>query len=193
MMTNLQTESPATGTFWHGGPTGLVVDDLITSPFERFGVAAELMTLGLGPADPRRVYISTDADFARAFAVIKARDRDHKPCLYKVDPQGPVLEDPDFIGDHISYTARRATILQVAEPHIGITAAQARQLLAPYSRWTDDRPVYTPDGYLTASPDLRAHGYADDDLRTFGQWIARDAVTCDSWTGKLRAAGLRGI
>ena len=162
-------------TYWHGGQPGLRVRSPLLSP--RDAAAAGLHI----PYTPRerpelgivsrtdRVYFSSNLDFARAFAFqteITNRSGDvvSRGTLYTVAPTGPVDEDPDFAGHHISWCAAGAIITGIVETNVIMRARDATRAIGSYASWDDGRPMYLEDGRLCITWQMEQPGLAQDDV-----------------------------
>lgn len=156
-------------TYWHGGCPGLSIGDLLLSP--RDAAAAGLRI----PYTPRerpelgivsrtdRVYFSTDSDFARAFAfqteiTTPSGTLTSRGTLYAVAPTGPVHEDPDFAGHHISWCSTGAIITEIIETNVLMRTRDATRAIGSYASWDDGRPMYLEDGRLCVTWQMESHG-----------------------------------
>lgn len=142
--------------------------------------------------DPTCVFMSNRVDLARGFASFMTMP--DGGTVYRVEPDGPLAEDPDYAGDSVSWTAARARIVEIVEHHPVMSVREHVRTNGPFQKWKDSTPVYDTDGFLVRSPEMRALNVRADQLRQLGQWIpwevaARAAAECGP-LGWARAAAL---
>jgi len=155
--------------FWHGGVGGLAVGDEIIPPNDQSLGAPGHSALYMREARADRVYFATDRELARVFASIALRGRG-AGALYRVQPIGNMLTDPDFpaVGLH----SRRALILDVEELTSPLTEEEEVRREAPYLTWDDGRPIYDADGRIQVTWQMEEHGLTQADLdRELPPWI----------------------
>lgn len=168
--------------FWHGGAHGLRPGDYLKSPDERRdelshaerrfeALAAHVRYTQL--RDPKRVYFTIDRNLARAWAVLVPPVGGGPGALYRVRPVPPasLQEDPDYQG--VGFSARRAEILEVAEPIVRMSPDDAYLACRKYRRWDDGSPQYDQDGYFLPPPQHRRLGKSAEDYRCLGKWFDR--------------------
>ena len=109
--------------YFHGGVIGLRVGDYVLPPAETG--AASIADVATAPAEMldevsrvyRRnaVYLSTDPDVAFLFAAyFVGGDRKRGGNVYRVEPDGDVERDPDYLpADGGSVCARRARVVGI--------------------------------------------------------------------------------
>ncbi|MFW6010842.1 MAG: NAD(+)--rifampin ADP-ribosyltransferase [Gemmatimonadota bacterium] len=107
--------------FYHGGPPGLHVGDMILPASETGAPScSEYGAAGVHRAD--RVYLCTDIHGALLFAAMHPSG---KGRVYEVEPEGEVEPDPDWTGrPGVSVQAPRAKIVRVHN----LSAAVRRQV-----------------------------------------------------------------
>jgi len=164
-----QRDRIAGAHFWHGGIGGLTAGEEIIPPTLQDVYDPMSSALYLAEAQANRVYFTTDRELARVFASAVFRGRG-SGALYRVQPIGDVLTDPDFptVGLH----SRRAVILQVEELTIALTPEEEQRRQAPYLTWDDGRPIYDLEGRIQITWQMEAHGLTQAELdRQFPRWM----------------------
>lgn len=109
------------------------------------------------------VYLSTERDFARAFAhnleLTDTHGRVHeRGTLYRVEPIELLGEDPDFEGFDVSFMAKSAIVLEVEEENVRMNYRDAVRAIGTYTTWDDGRPTYHPDGRLNVTWQMEQFG-----------------------------------
>lgn len=126
---------------------------------------------------PDRVYVTTDREYARAWV---ARRRG---SLLRVDPHGPIEEDPDT-GDSNGFAVSSAEILAVVERPVSMPQIDARKALA-----ASDLTRYDANGYLRPGgaflTDLVDLGITAADCRPFGPWANPHRIIYNPATGSF--------
>lgn len=160
-------------TYWHGGARGLTVGDQIVPAVELDRLPATYLA-DFYDSDPTRVHMTSDhllgRSYASQFCTLGGGD------LYEVEPVGELVEDPDYLGLGVSWTAPRALIVAVVETDVRITPTEYARATGRHQRWDDGNPVYSPDGYFLPTPASRALGVTAADLRGLGQWVPLELV-----------------
>jgi hypothetical protein len=123
---------------------------------------------GETPHDRSRVYVTTIRNLARTYAARYNFGR-MPGAVYNVLPLDDLEPDPDYEGFDVSFCSS-ARIVRVSEKRVQLSTTQQVMLYAAYEVWPDRTPMYDPQGYFLPSPELRADGVTDADLRRFGQW-----------------------
>lgn len=134
----------ALGPFFHGGFPGLGVDDYIETPGEHKGI---FVPKGKNMGHPNHVFVTTDLDMARAYALMYARKDaasetagDSRGTVYEVQqPKAKDLRiDPDFKilaasrGGYFSfYVKNRLRVTKVVDT-VSSDPELEYKLLAPY-------------------------------------------------------------
>ncbi len=155
--------------FWHGGIGGLAVGEEIIPPSDQGVGAPAHSALFMAEARADRVYFATDRELARVFASIAFRGQG-AGAVYRVQPIGNVLTDPDFpaVGLH----SRRALILDVEELTSPLTTEEEVRREAPYLTWDDGRPIYDEDGRIQVTWQMEQYGLTQEDLdRQLPPWL----------------------
>lgn len=153
-----------TPKYWHGGRPGLQPGTLLVGRSEAERTAADTSfysgtdTLGEPVPDPDRVYLSSDREFARAFAALmQLRDTTtgvaQHGTVYAVEPIGDVQVDPDFASSGVSWSAPKARVTAVVEEQVDLDVHEVAERLGPHLEWLDGSPVYTKDGDYLPSPE----------------------------------------
>lgn len=166
--------------YWHGGRRGIAVGEYIRSPHERrhewsrMERQLEMYAEKLGyndERDPKRVYLTTDRELARGWAMNRTLRMEGGGALYRVRPVPPSsLEvDPDYAAS--GFSARRALVLEVAEALVQMPEEEATRAICKYSLWTDDSRMYDDDGYMLPPPEHRALGAVPQQYRHLGRWF----------------------
>jgi len=95
-------------TYFHGGVAGLRVGDRILPPSVTGAPAMadslpadhDLAPRAAEVTDRSRVYLTTEVEYARAFAALHpCGDRKRGGDVYRVEPAGDVEDDPDYHGE----------------------------------------------------------------------------------------------
>lgn len=202
------TEHSAAPSYWHGGYPGLAIGDHILSPED--AARAGIQT-GYTPRDPAelgrvsrtdRVYFASERDFARSFAsqteiTMPSGTVISRGTLYRVEPVGPVDEDPDFAGRGVSWCSRRATVVDVEEVDVRMRSRDATRAVGQYSEWDDGRPMYQDDGRLTLTWQMEGDGITQADVDELVRpWthhtIALERITNAAFAGKIGSRSRRG-
>lgn len=175
------------GAYWHGGVAGLEVGTILIG-------ADEARTRGIdttryhsattesAPYDPGLVYFSSQREFARGFAANTAvRDRltgviYQRGTLYRVEPVGEVLPDPDFPDCGVAWSAPQARIVAVEEENVALHEFSACKRVAPYMSWKDGSPIYDDHGKYLLSPEQRAAGYTQAMLADIPPWTPLNVI-----------------
>lgn len=167
--------------YWHGGRRGIAVGEYIRSPNERRRewsalerqIEAGYRQIGYdADRDPKRVYVTTDRELARGWAMNQLLAREGGGALYRVKPVPPssMVPDPDY--EETAFSARRALVLEVAEDPVQMTEEEAtRAVCARYSLWSDDSRMYDDDGYMLPPPEHWAAGATPELYRYLGRWF----------------------
>ncbi|MGC5225412.1 hypothetical protein ACPW96_22845 [Micromonospora sp. DT81.3] len=159
--------------YWHGGAPGLTVGSPLLSPRD---AAAAGLPIAHTPRDrPElglvsrndRVYFSTSQDFARAYAfqteiTTPSGTPAGRGTLYRVHPRGPVEEDPDFAGHHVSWCAPAGVIVEIVENDVRMRERDATRAIGRYSSWDDGRSMYLEDGRLCVTWQMERAGFTQD-------------------------------
>lgn len=131
---------PVPVRYWHGGAPGLRPGDLITPPRgdDRGHLIDGCPTcearrrgapLASDHAQPDRIYITTDREYARIYAAGYPRG-----ALYVVDPVGELLEETTGVDDPVSsWAVPAATVRAVYDPVVTMTPAQVRRAVRRYA------------------------------------------------------------
>lgn len=176
-------------TLWHGGAPGLAVGDRIipraklpTTSFDR------ILENATDPTLVDRVYLTTDRDFAFGWAVRYGNmpyPGARHGALYAVTAIGELRPDPDFEADAGAWTAEEAIITEVDKRRVKGPPQLANKHINRFARWSDDTPVYTPDGYLRVAPVWAVEGVVESDLRQFGRWVSLEEIGYDFSAGRM--------
>ncbi|KLN71633.1 hypothetical protein AS032_32240 [Rhodococcus qingshengii] len=99
--------------------------------------------------DNNVVYISPIREFARAFAT-RTEALQGRGALYLVEPlpSSSLTADEDF-PETVSLSCTRARVVAIEETNITMSDTESLTIVGPYMTWTDGRPVYDDDGYMT--------------------------------------------
>ena len=186
-----QQRELATQTFWHGGPDGLTVGDVLLPLATLLGIPETVRSDHALYTEGEWGFVSatTDRILARDYAAKWDRDAtleviptytqgqfqpQHNPwtdtrarggTLYRVAPIGRVEPDPDYPG--AGFRMRSARILEVAETGIPYRIVPSPEALH-YIKWTDGSRLYDDDGLALPSPEMRAMGITAKDLAPLG-------------------------
>lgn len=176
-------------TYWHGGWPGMEPGTILVG-------AAEATQLGIDPAqytghkinndltpyNPKKVYFSSQREFARAFAN-NTRMADEQTgvvfqrgALYRVEPLGDIDADPDFLDSGVSWCASQARIIAVEDPNVMMDAYTSTQSIGPYMTWTDGSPVYSATGEYLLSPEQAQSGQNQSKLSAILPWTPLEHV-----------------
>ncbi|HIW28491.1 MAG TPA: hypothetical protein H9987_00570 [Candidatus Luteococcus avicola] len=123
---------PTAGTYWHGCAPGLGVGDEVIPASELDKLPEVYRVPDYATCDPSQAYVTSILDAARTFAALyidwSGPLPAHRPgAVYRVQPLGPVVEDPDYAGSQAFFSCERATVLEVMET--GLTmVSEATQL-----------------------------------------------------------------
>ncbi len=126
-------------TYFHGGRSGLHVGDRILPPAvtgapamaDSLPAGHELESAATRVTDRSKVYLTDTADLARFFAALHpCGDRKRGGDVYRVVPDGPVEDDPDYHGEPgRSVRCGSAVIVGIVATGVGrakyVRAAQA--------------------------------------------------------------------
>ena len=96
--------------YWHGGQRGLSVGDYILPPARTGAPATSDYAKRIAGGEVMRadrVYITTDPDAALMFAAMHPSGG----TVYRVDPVGELVHDPDCDTPGLSFECERARIL----------------------------------------------------------------------------------
>lgn len=117
--------------YWHGGKRGLAVGSLLLPPSVTGEVpVAAYAPLGQSlPANPERVYVTTDEAAALMYAVMHPS----KGSVYRVRPLGELALDPDCSAPGLSWECASAVIESVRVPSSG----DRRRVLKALGMWRD--------------------------------------------------------
>lgn len=167
--------------FWHGGAPGLRIGTmLLTAEAARRAGRWDTGHLGQhgyddGTTDVGQVYFTTDRELARAFCCTLAGGV--RGTLYRVEPIGPVVPDPDFDGHDVSFSARGAVIVDVDEVDVTLTPTERAARFGLYMAWPSREPMYDATGRFLLSAEQRARGVTQEwaDSR-FARWTPYDNI-----------------
>lgn len=130
------------------------------------------------------IYLTADLEAARSYAgqyVEPTGDggvRSLPGSVYRVEPAGELLEDPDFLPfPEVFKRARWGRIVEVVETGVRRNNPRmAARSMGKYMSYIDGRPVYDENGYLQPSPTHRRYGMTAERLKQFGKWIPLECV-----------------
>ncbi|MEU7631666.1 hypothetical protein AB0C34_17010 [Nocardia sp. NPDC049220] len=123
---------------------------------------------------PDRVYLTTHLGAAMGYAAryIDRRARRSPGDVYQVEPIGTPEVDPDFAAQDGAFVmCREAVIIEVVERNVQLTLREQTRLAGPTILWPRGKPVYTDDGTLQLSDQMRAAGVRDDYVALLPKWI----------------------
>lgn len=162
--------------WFHGGPAGLAVGDLIIPLAELPGDSLEHVMTSVGnPADPKRVYLTEIKRVAHGFAARFANAPTpgaRVGAVYRVQPVGELVPDADFPERARCWSAERAQVVEVVTAQVRDPVKVGNRILGPYMEWDDGTPVYDERGYMLPAPPMRAYGVAAAELVRFGRWVS---------------------
>lgn len=159
--------------YWHGGPAGLAVGDVILPASELSHMPGFYAMEDYADADPNRVYVTTSPLIAESFAELVI-DWSRMPpvkvhgAVYEVEPVGSVEPDPDYPGSGCHFSCERARIVAVTKPRIWTASRDARLASMPHMTWDDGAPTYDARGYGLPSGAAQLLGVRPEDLRGLG-------------------------
>lgn len=167
---------------WHGGAPGIEVGQHIQSlaQLRRRGVTYGSRNVA---QDNNVVYISPIREFARAFAT-RTEAFQGRGALYLVEPlpSSSLTADEDF-PETVSLSCTRARVVAIEETNITMSDTESLTIVGPYMTWTDGRPVYDDDGYMTPAANWP---HADpEELRSLGRWLSIESVSYNSFTYRV--------
>jgi hypothetical protein len=166
--------------YWHGGRRNIAVGEFIRprnarrrefSAVER-KVEANNMRVGYDTdCDPNRIYVTTDLELARGWAMNEILRADGGGALYRVRPEPTMSIEPDPDYPPTSFSARRARVLEVVEDPVQMSIDDAdRAVCLKYSRWSDGTAMYDWEGYMLPPPELRSVAADPARYRHLGKW-----------------------
>jgi len=167
--------------YWHGGRRGIAVGDFIVAPDARrrqwttFERSIERLARGSGynvDRDPKRIYVTTDRELARGWAMNVLLRFKGGGALYRVKPLPPMSLEPDPDYAPTGFSARRAQVLEVVEDPVQMDQDEAsRTVCLKYSLWVDRSPMYDVDGYMLPPTNARQAGATAEMYRHLGKWF----------------------
>lgn len=174
---------------WHGGAPGIEVGQHIQSlaQLRRRGVTYGSRNVA---QDNNVVYISPIREFARAFAT-RTETFKGRGALYLVEPlpSSSLTADEDF-PETVSLSCTRARVVAIEETNVTMSETESLAIVGPYMTWTDGRPVYDSDGYMTPAENWP---HADpEELRSLGRWLSTRSVSYNSFTYRVFVNGHSG-
>jgi hypothetical protein len=161
--------------YWHGGPAGRAVGDLLIPGTEAPGISHgvdEMTPEIFAQQRPDFVYITIDRNLALDYSILNAKLG--PAALYRVKPRGPLQPDPDYPSG-ISHRCRAAVVLAVESDVITAETPDTGAHLG-YSTWDDGSPLYDSDGYPLPNKIHQSSGVKPSHLRGLGYGADFDAI-----------------
>ncbi|WP_069162871.1 hypothetical protein [Nocardia altamirensis] len=181
--------------FWHGGVPGFQIGhDIVPRAELPQDHVEHILSTRNDPTDPGCVYVTELKRLGNAFAIRYGLSRpDPYPrvgALYEVEPIGELEPDEDFPPSARCWKVRRARVIAVSDAHVQGSEKIFNRESGRYSRWTDDTPIYSPQGYLLPWPELRAMGVTAQDMVHLGRWVSYQRVKFNTATRKFMIGDL---
>lgn len=169
------------GVYWHGGPTGLSIGDMIIPANELEQLPGFYGMSDYAISDPNRVYITNVPLIAENFAAMKLDWSQMPPrkvpgAVYQVTPIGDVEEDPDYAGTGELFSCERARIEAIAKPRVQVASHQAQMAVLRHHTWDDGAPMYDTQGFANPPAVAAALGVTNHDLRPLGVGASPEAI-----------------
>jgi len=166
-------------TFWHGGVPGLRVGDellpggggLLAAQTARGSSDGAHLNSGL-------VYFTTDRELARAYAQSLKVLGVGTGSLYRVEPLGAVVRDPDYPdpAPAISFGAPRARVTLVEQRSVtGMTETEIGRAFARYQYWAPNDPLCDADG-TTRPGGYTAEGWTAEAFALLPPWTRHEKI-----------------
>lgn len=176
--------------FWHGGPAGRAVGDLLIPGTEAPGISQvvdEMSPEMFAQQRPDFVHITIDRNLALDYSILSAKLG--PAALYRVKPRGPLQPDPDYPRG-ISQRCRAAVVLAV-EPDVITAETPDTGAHLGYSTWDDGSPLYDTDGYPLPNKIHQSSGVKPSHLRGLGYGADFDAIAelCTRTMRELHSKG----
>lgn len=186
-------EAAAGPAYWHGGPDGLAVGDVVQPITRLLSLAADTRSAHpwFDDLEHNHVYATFDRSVARGFAarwsahmlaasvatltadgVLPKRNpwrsvpRDEGGTLYRVQPLGAVSHDPDYPRG-ISFRMPQARVIAVEETGIPFSIKPTPDVLA-YTKWDTGERLWDDEGHVIPNAQMRARGLTTEDFRPLG-------------------------
>lgn len=157
--------------FWHGGAPGLTVGETVLPLSQiKSGSLLSLLPAGYGanPSRADRVYVTSDREFARAYAArfsIKFPGANGAGALYRVEPRAPFEVDLDY--DHVrprmSVQCGSALVTGVEESPVVMSTSDASAAAMKYATWNTGEPMYDRNGAVNPDPGMQRFGLTTAD------------------------------
>jgi hypothetical protein len=165
------------GVYYHGGAPGL-------RPHQSLLPAADLglvfnynqpWVANETTYDATKVYLTRHLGSALGYAsrYIDKYGNAVPGDVYEVRPLGTPTPDPDYkhLGlEGLFVRCRSAKIVRVVERGVQLDVREQNRLAWPHNPWEAGRPMYTEDGQMIASEQMRAHGVTDEYMALLPKW-----------------------